>query len=59
MDHQNQWSVMMWYGIVHGYLIGPYFFDGNVYRHTYLELLRGDLPGLLEKVDLATRQRTQ
>ena len=36
---------------------GPYFFDGNVDRHTHLELLRDHLPGLLENVDLAIRQR--
>ena len=45
------------FGIVNGYLIGPYFFDGNVDRHTYLELLRDHLPGLLENVDSAARQR--
>ena len=48
---------MVWCGIVNGYLIGPSFFDGNVDRHTYSELLRDHLPGLLENVDLAVRQR--
>ena len=57
MDHRNRWSVMVWCGIVKGYLIGPYFFDGNVDRHTCLELLRDHLPGLLENVDSAARQR--
>ena len=57
MDHRNRWSVMVWCGIVNGYLIGPYFFDGNVDRHTCLELLRDHLPGLLENVDSAARQR--
>ena len=57
MDDQNRWNVMVWCGIVNGYLIGPYFFDGNVDRHNYLELLRDHLPEPLEKVDLATRQR--
>ena len=47
----------MWCRIVNGYLIGPYFLEGNVDRHTHLELLRDHLPGLLENVDLATRQR--
>ena len=36
MDHQNRWSVIVWCRIVNGYLIGHYFFDGNVDRHTYL-----------------------
>ena len=43
--------------VVNGYLVVPYFFDGNVDRHIYLELLRDHLPGLLENVDLAARQR--
>ena len=58
VDHQNRWILIVWCGIVNGYLIiGPYFFEENVYRHSYLQLLRGHLPGLLENVDLATRQR--
>lgn len=56
-EHQNRWSVMVWCGIINGYLIGPYFFDRNVDRHTYLQLLRDHLPELLEDVDLLTRQR--
>ena len=57
VDHQNRWSLMVWCGSVNGHLIGPYFFEGNVDRHSYLELLRDRLPQLLENVDLATRQR--
>ena len=57
MDHQNRWSVIVWCGIVNVYLIGPYFFDGNVDRHTCINLLRDHLPGLLENVDLETKQR--
>ena len=53
----NRWSVMVWCGIINGYLIGPFFFDGNVDRHNYLELLGNHLLGLLENVDLATKQR--
>lgn len=34
VDRQYRWSVTM-YGILNGYLIGPYFFNGNVNRHTY------------------------
>jgi len=29
-DRQHRWSVIVWYEIVNGYLIGLYFFDGNV-----------------------------
>lgn len=57
MNHQNRWSLMVWCGIVNGYLIGPYFFNRNVDRDSYLELLRDHLPVLLENVDLATRIR--
>lgn len=57
VDHQNRWGLMVWCGIVNGYLIGPYFFEENVNRYTYLELLRDHLPVLLEDVDLATKQR--
>lgn len=57
LDHQNRWSLMVWCGIVNGYLIGPYFFEENVNQHSYLELLRDHLPVLLEDVDLVTRLR--
>jgi len=38
-------------------LIGPYFFEENVNRVNFLELLRDILPELLENVDLAKRRR--
>ena len=57
MDIQNRWSVNVWCGIVNGYLIGPFFFEGNVNDNAILELLRDYLPLLLEDVDLETRRR--
>ncbi|XP_036145999.1 uncharacterized protein LOC118646659 [Monomorium pharaonis] len=57
IDNQNRWSINVWCGIVNGYLIGPYFFDGNVNGENFLAFLRDDLPQLLENVDLQTRQR--
>jgi len=30
IDHQHRWSLMVWCGIINGYLIGPYFFQRNV-----------------------------
>jgi len=36
VDHQNRWSLMVWCEIINGYLIGPYFFEQNVDRHSYL-----------------------
>jgi len=48
---------MVWCGIVNDYFIGPYFFERNVDKDSYLELLRDQLPELSEDVDLATRQK--
>lgn len=47
----------MWCGIVNGHLISPYFFEGNVNGHNFLQFLRDHLPVLLEEVDLYTRLR--
>jgi len=57
VDNQNRWSLMVWCGIVNGYLIGSYLFEENMNRINFLELLRDILPELLENVDLATRRR--
>jgi len=56
-DNQHRWSVNVWCGIINGFLIGPYFFDGNVNSVNFLERLRDHLPQLLEDVDFHTRQR--
>jgi len=56
-DNQHRWSVNVWCGIINSFLIGPYFFEGNVNSANFLELLRDHLPPLLEDVDLYTRQR--
>lgn len=57
VNFQRRWSLMVWCGIVNGYLIGPYFFEENVNRLTYLQLIREQLPELMEDVDLETRRR--
>ncbi|XP_031781661.1 uncharacterized protein LOC116416667 [Nasonia vitripennis] len=57
VDHQHQWSLVVWCDIVNGYLIGPYFFDGNVNRDRYLHFLTNELPNLLEDVNIQTRMR--
>jgi len=41
--------------IVNGYLISPYFFDGNINRENFIELLRDRLQ-LFEDIDF-TRQK--
>lgn len=43
--------------IVNGYLIGPYFFDGNVNNAIYFDFLQNELTELLDYVDLETRRR--
>ena len=57
IDNQHRWSLVVWCGIVNGYLIGPYFFDGNVNGAAYLDFLQNELPELLTDVDLETRRR--
>ncbi|XP_058796768.1 uncharacterized protein LOC131667396 [Phymastichus coffea] len=57
VNHQRRWSLMVWCGIINGYLIGPYFFEENVNGNSYLQLIRYQLPAMMEDVDLHTRQR--
>ena len=57
VNHQRRWSIMVWCEIINGYLIDPYFFKANVNQHTYFTLIRDELPGLMEDVDLETRRR--
>jgi hypothetical protein len=54
---QWQWSINVWAGIVGDYVIGPYFFQGNLNAQNYLIFLQNQLPILLETVDLQTRNR--
>jgi len=56
VDNQYRWSVNVWCGIVNGYLIDPYFFDGNVNKENFMELLRDRLPQLLKNIDLHDRK---
>jgi len=39
----------------HGYLIDSYFFEDTVNGENILQLLRDELPDLLDDVDLRTR----
>ena len=57
VNYQRSWSIMVWCGIINGYLIGPNIFEANVKQHTYLTTIRDELPGLIEDVDLETRRR--
>lgn len=57
IDNQHRWSVNVWCGIVNGHLVGPHFFNGTLTGPRFLEFLTDHLPGLLEDLDLHTRQR--
>lgn len=57
IDHQHRWKLNVWCGIVDGQVIGPHFFNGTVTGRNYLELLRDQLPVLIEDVTLQARQR--
>ncbi|XP_076634364.1 uncharacterized protein LOC143348242, partial [Colletes latitarsis] len=55
VDHQRQWSVNVWCGILNGKVIGPYFITGTMTGQKYSEFLQKDLPILLEDVPLQNR----
>mgnify|MGYP000598460265 CR=1 FL=1 len=57
VEHQQRWSLNVWCGILGNYIIGPYFFDGNVTGRRYAHFLRHNLHVLLEDVDLNIRRR--
>jgi len=57
VDNQHRWILHVWCGIINGYLIGPYFFEDNLNSIRYLAFLQNELPGLLEEVDIDSRQR--
>lgn len=55
VEHQRQWSLNVWCGIIGGQIIGPVFFEGMLTGLKYANFLRDELPGLLEDVPLAHR----
>lgn len=54
-NFQHIWGVNVWCGIIDGYLIGPYFYQGTLTGERYLQFLRESLPELLEEVPLNLR----
>lgn len=50
-----RWSFNVWYGIVNGYIIGPYFYNGTLTETIHDNFIKNELPALLGHVDLATR----
>lgn len=57
VEHQRQWSVNVWCGIVGDKLVGPYFIEGNLNGEKYRDFLQNQLPLLLEDVPLDVRQQ--
>ena len=55
-NHQQQFSLNVWAGIVGDCLIGPFIFPQNLNGDTYLDFLQNHLPELLEDVPLNIRQ---
>ena len=56
VQHQRQWSVNVWCGIVGHRIVGPYFIDGRLNERKYRRFLRRTLPVLMEGLPLNLRQ---
>ncbi|KAE8745037.1 hypothetical protein FOCC_FOCC008349 [Frankliniella occidentalis] len=56
VDHQQQWSVNCWGGILGNQVIGPHFFEGRLNAARYLQFLQDELEYLLDDVPLAQRR---
>lgn len=57
IDQQHRFSVNVWAGIIGQYIIGPYFFEGNLNGERYLHFLQNNLLDLLEDVPLDVIRR--
>ena len=55
VDHQRQWSLNVWCGIIGNKIIGPYFIDGHLNGNMYANFLENTLGPLLEDLPLITR----
>ncbi|KAJ8914916.1 hypothetical protein NQ315_016070 [Exocentrus adspersus] len=49
-NHQHNWSINVWGGILHNHVIGPYIFQGSVTGEVFLNFLRNDFPRLIQHV---------
>ena len=56
-NHQNQFSVNVWVGIVENHIIGSFFLPERLNGNIYRRFLEEDLPILLEEVPLLIRDR--
>ena len=49
-NFQHKWSLNVWGGIVHDYVIGPFFFEEALTGERFLLFMREELPHLLNHV---------
>lgn len=56
VERQRPWSVNVWCGIIGDKLIGPVFINGTLNGEKYRDLIRNELPILLEDLSLEVRQ---
>ncbi|KAJ8915286.1 hypothetical protein NQ315_014794 [Exocentrus adspersus] len=49
-NHQHNWSINVWGGILHNYVIGPYILQGSVTGEVFQNFLRNDFPRLIQHV---------
>ncbi|KAJ8909541.1 hypothetical protein NQ315_013887, partial [Exocentrus adspersus] len=49
-NYQHNWTINVWGGIVHNYVIGPHIFEGSVTGEVFLNFLSNDLPRLIQHV---------
>ncbi|EZA57628.1 hypothetical protein X777_02180 [Ooceraea biroi] len=43
IEHQRQWSLNVWCGIIDNKIIGPYFIDGHLNGNSYANFLEHNL----------------
>lgn len=55
VDHQRQWSINVWCGMLGNQLIRPYFINDQLTGQKYVNFLNDTLPSLLENVPLNIR----
>jgi hypothetical protein len=57
VEHQRQWSVNVWYGVIGNRIIGPYFIERNLNGEIYAAFLLNILPLPLEDIPLKNRMQ--
>lgn len=56
-NHQEQFSLNVWAGIIDDYLIGPFFLPRRLDGQSYLHFLEEDLPPMLEDLPILLRNQ--